>query len=60
MDPNELVKPCQICNSPVHEKLMPGAPRYGGASGPPMVRRVCQNAQCPSNTGVGLRYMQGV
>jgi hypothetical protein len=60
MDPNELVKPCKICGSPVHEKLQPGDKRLGGVTGAPRVLRICQNSACSSNTGVDRRFNQAV
>lgn len=52
--------PCNICGSNVREQLVPGDARLGGVSGPPSVKRICLNPECPSNTGADLRLTQGV
>lgn len=52
--------PCNICGSVVYEQMVPGDRRLGGASGPPRIKRLCRNPDCPSNTGVGLRLTQAV
>lgn len=43
--------PCNICGSNVREQLIPGDQRAGGVTGPPEVKRICLDAECPSNTG---------
>jgi len=55
MDQNELVKPCQVCNSPAHEKLVPGEPTLNERHAYDVVR-VCNNRQCPTNTGDASPY----
>jgi hypothetical protein len=52
--------PCGICGSNVREQQIPGDLRLGGVTGPPRIKRVCLNTECPSNTGKDLRFSQAV
>lgn len=48
---NEGPAPCNICDSSVHEQLVEGQMSFADARPPVHVERVCNNPECPSNTG---------